>query len=195
MKRGQESTIADNSSTNLTRIALRERELLRERYRPDQVRILFIGEAPPVSGRFFYQADSGLYRAFRDTFVAAFSSLQPLEFLTEFRALGCYLVDLCGRPVDHLNRDRRVSICRSGEVRLTRTVRSLHPVVVVTVVKSICASVERALRAADWSGLHLELPYPGRWKRHRDEFKRQLMPVLLLQLSQPHHGTEGEMRN
>jgi hypothetical protein len=93
MKRGQESTIADNSSTNLTRIALRERELLRQRYRPNQVRILFIGEAPPVSGRFFYQADSGLYRAFRETFVAAFPSLQPPEFLAEFRALGCYLVD------------------------------------------------------------------------------------------------------
>jgi hypothetical protein len=45
------------------------RERLRRRYRPDGVRILFVGEAPPASGRFFYQADSGLYRAVRDTFV------------------------------------------------------------------------------------------------------------------------------
>jgi hypothetical protein len=39
------------------------REHLRKHYRPDRVRILFVGESPPASGRFFYQADSGLYRA------------------------------------------------------------------------------------------------------------------------------------
>ena len=37
------------------------REHLRRRYRPAHVDLLFIGEAPPASGRFFYQADSGLY--------------------------------------------------------------------------------------------------------------------------------------
>ena len=31
------------------------RERLRRRYRPARVRILFVGEAPPASGRFFYQ--------------------------------------------------------------------------------------------------------------------------------------------
>lgn len=48
-------------------------------------------------------------------------------------------------------------------------------------------SVERAQRSAGWAGLHLELPYPGRWKRHRVEFQRQLMPVLLKTLGQRSH--------
>jgi len=33
----------------------RARERLRKRYRPSPVRILFVGESPPASGRFFYQ--------------------------------------------------------------------------------------------------------------------------------------------
>jgi hypothetical protein len=44
----------------------REREALRESFRPKPIRILFVGEAPPASGRFFYSANSGLYRAMRD---------------------------------------------------------------------------------------------------------------------------------
>jgi hypothetical protein len=179
--------IADTLSNNPTGVALREQEKLRRRYRPDQVRILFVGEAPPVSGRFFYQGDSGLYRAVRDTFITAFPSLPKDEFLAAFRAFGCYLVDLCGQPVDHLPRSTRMSICCAGEVRLGRTIEALRPMIIVTLVRSIRASVKRAQSIAGWSGLHLELPYPGRWKHHRIEFQSQLLPVLLETLSQPSH--------
>jgi hypothetical protein len=162
---------------------MRARERLRRRYRPDRVRILFVGEAPPASGRFFYQEDSGLYRAVRDTFIAAFPSWQESEFLDAFRAFGCYLIDLCGEPVDQMARKMRKSICYAGEARLARTIRALRPTVIVTLVRSIRASVKRAQMTAGWSGLHLELPYPGRWKHHRVEFQRQLVPVLLKTLS------------
>ena len=182
---GSESTLttparlAGDPPASLVDRASSARESLRKRYRPRQVRILFVGEAPPVSGRFFYRGDSGLYRALRDTFVAAFPSLPKDAFLEAFRGFGCYLVDLCGQPVDHLHRTTRTSICRGGEVRLMRTIRVLRPVVIVTLVRSIAASVKRAQMIAGWSGPNLELPYPGRWKHHRAEFQRQLVPVLL----------------
>ena len=70
------------------------KEVLRERYRPAHVRLLFVGEAPPASGLFFYRADSGLYRAIRSAFVTAFPALRSEDFLASFQALGCYLVDL-----------------------------------------------------------------------------------------------------
>lgn len=109
------------------------------------------------------------------------------EFLDAFRSLGCYLVDLCGEPVDHLPRSKRTILCRAGEARLARRIRTFHPMVIVTLVRSIRTSVERAQKSAGWTGLHLELPYPGRWKRHRIEFQRQLMPVLLKTLAQRSH--------
>ena len=154
------------------------RERLRKRYRPDRVRILFVGESPPASGRFFYQADSGLYRAVRDTFLAAFPRLEKAEFLDAFRSLGCYLVDLCGEPVDRLAPPDRRGAGRAGEVRLARTIRALRPQAMVTIVRSIGANVRRAQQQAAWSGESMELPYPGRWKSHRMQFRRQLVPLL-----------------
>ena len=181
--------VAGILSRDTNRGALLARERVRRLYRPDRVRILFVGEAPPASGRFFYQGDSGLYRAVRGTFIAAFPSLPKMGFLDAFRAFGCYLVDLCGTPVDQLPRSTRTSICRAAEVRLARTIQALRPTVIVTLVRSIRANVNRAQTAAGWSGLHLELPYPGRWKHHRVEFQRQLVPVLKT-LSQPSQSSQ-----
>jgi hypothetical protein len=75
---------------------------LRRQYWTVRVRLLFVGEAPPASGRFFYRADSGLYRAIRDTFVTAWPSLRSSDrqFLEALRAMGCYLLDLRAEPVD-----------------------------------------------------------------------------------------------
>lgn len=156
----------------------RARERLRLRYRPACVRLLFVGESPPASGRFFYQADSGLYRAIRDAFARANSDFQKDSFLNVFRAHGCYLVDLCERPVDRLSKRERARACVKGEVRLSKTLRRLRPDMVIVVVRSIAANVRRSEEHANWSGRHLELPYPGRWRQHRAGFLRALIPVL-----------------
>jgi hypothetical protein len=161
----------------------RKKERLRRSYRPADVRILFVGESPPVSGRFFYQTDSGLYRAIRNTFRAAFPALPEEDFLNSFRYLGCYLVDLCDTPVDRLGSDNRKQACRDGEARLTKTLRELNPRIVITVVRSISANVRRAQESANWKGLYVELPYPGRWKEHRTVFEKALKPVLHRELA------------
>jgi len=119
------------------------RERLRRRYRPARVRMLFVGESPPASGRFFYQADSGLYRAIRQTFLSAFPDLKHADFLQSFRKLDCYLVDLCASPVDRLTRNQRRLACAQGEMRLGAIIRRLNPEVIVTVVRSIRANVQR----------------------------------------------------
>ncbi|MGA3349314.1 MAG: uracil-DNA glycosylase family protein [Candidatus Sulfotelmatobacter sp.] len=165
------------------------RERLRRTYRPARVRMLFIGEAPPASGRFFYSANSGLYRAIRRTFIAALPHLADTDFLAAFRELGCYLVDLCGTPVDRLGRKQRTQICDAGEVGLSRTIRQLHPEIIVTVVRSIAANVRRAQQQADWKCTYLELPYPGRWQHHRLAFAKALTPVLRREFAQDSRRT------
>jgi len=154
------------------------RERRRKRYRPDRVRILFVGESPPSSGRFFYQADSGLYRAVRETFIQAFPPLKNTGFLDSFCTLGCYLIDLCSEPVDKMTPKARRYSCRIGEKRLAQKIRALHPQTIVTVVRSIRANVRHAQERAGWSGRYLELPYPGRWHRHRVKFRKLLVPFL-----------------
>jgi hypothetical protein len=153
-------------------------ERLRRRYRPARVRILFVGESPPASGRFFFHADSGLYRAIRNTFLSAFPDLKDADFLESFREMDCYLVDLCRRPVDRLTRTRRRLACTRGETRLSGIIRRLKPEVIVTVVRSIAGNVQRAQAQAGWHGTGVELPYPGRWKTHQVAFERGLRPIL-----------------
>jgi hypothetical protein len=180
---GETREMPRNLTFNKHRSTAEEKERLRRSYRPVRVQILFVGESPPASGRFFYQADSGLYRAIRNTFRAAFPALPEDDFLHSFRELGCYLIDLCGRPVDRLNSEKRKQACRDGEVGLARSLKELQPKIVVTVVRSISANVRRAQVSANWKGLYLELPYPGRWKEHRVAFEDELKPILRKELT------------
>jgi hypothetical protein len=72
-------------------------EGLRRRYRPHHVRVLVIGESPPASGRSFYAANSGLYRAMHAVFENDRCDDSP-AFLEAFRDAGWLLVDLCPHP-------------------------------------------------------------------------------------------------
>lgn len=157
-------------------------EKLRTSYRPAQVNMLFVGESPPASGRFFYRADSGLYRATRSAFVRAFPSLESVEFLDSFRQLGCYLIDLCDTPVDQLPKGERRNACAESELSLARQIVELQPRTMVSMVRSIAANIRRALGTAHWTGEYVELPYPGRWRRHQVTFEETLVPLLRREL-------------
>ena len=152
----------------------RRREDLRRRFRPARVRLLFVGEAPPASGRFFYRKDSGLYRAMRDAFHAIDPAVNEENFLSLFQSAGCYLIDLCPDPVDRLDRQSRRATCRKSEASLARSIARLGPSTIVTVVRSVEDNVTKAATQAGWQGSFLHLPYPGRWSRHRDVFVARL---------------------
>jgi hypothetical protein len=175
------------STIGLGREKISAQEALRAAYRPKKVRMLFIGESPPASGRFFYQGDSGLYRAVRDAFCAVDSSITDENFLSLFKDAGCFLIDLCGRPVDKLEPTERRAACKAGEPALSGRIRDLQPVTIVCLVRSIEKSVERAIEQAAWEGTLLTVPYPGRWIHHRREFLRVLQPHLkeLLNVKRP----------
>ena len=154
------------------------REPLRQSYRPARVRLLFVGESPPASGRFFYQKDSGLYRAFRDLFAMADPAIHDGNFLERFQRSGCYLIDLCARPVNHLESADRRAACVRGEKTLARSIRELRPERVVILLRSIQENVQRAATSAGFALPIPGVPYPGRWKRNRQEFAAILLPVL-----------------
>ena len=163
---------------NIPKSTQLRREALRNRFRPASLKLLFIGEAPPASGRFFYQADSGLYRAMREAFQLVDPTISEADFLTQFQAFGCYLIDLCPDPVDQLAANLRRASCVANEGALADKIGRLYPRAVATVVRSIEASVERSLRLANWHGPIVHLPYPGRWSHHKAEFIRTLKPLL-----------------
>ena len=171
-----------------SRWSLRGNESLRRSFRPGCLRLLFIGESPPASGRFFYRRDSGLYRAMRDAFRIADPLIDDENFLARFQASGCYLIDLCPEPVDDLDAKSRWAACKANEDRLKRTIGRLKPARIATVVRSIEANVLRAASGAGWHGEFMHLPYPGRWSGYRDAFVNTLAPAIR-SLLPPHRVT------
>ena len=159
----------------------RRQERRRLRFRPARVELLFVGESPPASGRFFYQGDSGLYRAMREAFLVADPSMSDASFLAAFQTAGCYLIDLCREPVDHLDSRSRRATCLASEASLSRTISRLQPLKIVTVVRSIEANVTRAALRAGWHGPFLHLPYPGRWSHYKDRFVQNLVESIMQQ--------------
>ena len=155
------------------------REKLRRSFRPARVRVLFVGESPPASGRFFYARDSGLYRAMREAFQATDAAIRDDNFLATFQSSGCYLVDLCADPVDSLAAAARRVACATGEASLARTIRELQPAVIAILLRSIGHNVTNAIARANWHGDVIRLPYPGRWIRHRKAFIDVLRPVIV----------------
>lgn len=156
----------------------REREQLRELFRPARVDLLFIGESPPASGRFFYSRNSGLYRAMLEAFRTVDPKIDHENFLTTFQACGCYLVDLSSEPVDKLSPAQRRTQRSRGEKALAHSIAELQPAQIAPVLRSILRNVENAIRRAGWTGPVLQLPYPGRWSRHRAAFIHDLAPTL-----------------
>ena len=153
-------------------------EGLRRKYRPEQVRLLFVGESPPASGRFFYRRNSGLYRAVRDVFAVVDPSVNDENFLETFQSSGCYLIDLCSEPVDRMTASNRRAACRASEYFLALTIARLRPRMIATMLRSIEANVSNAIAETSWSGPLLHFSYPGRWAHLKSEFVSGLLPVI-----------------
>ena len=145
---------------------------------PAKVSVLFIGESPPASGRNFYRADSGLYRAIHEAFIAAGVAFDADDFLKVFLRAGCYFIDLCPKPVDRLPAKDRVLAHRAGEAQLSEAISRLRPEAIIVVVRSIEANVHRAIAQAHWRGPFLSLPYPGRWASHKAVFVSSIQAAL-----------------
>jgi hypothetical protein len=131
--------------------------------------VLFIGESPPTSGTFFYDANSILYAATREAFLRAVPDLaDEQDFLRAFQRMGCYLEDLSLCPIDRLPKPEKRRARTEAVGGLAERLRGMTPRVGVVVVMEVRPHVERALTTARVSVPEMEaLPFPGQWWRKR----------------------------
>jgi len=141
------------------------------------LRVLFIGESPPTGGTFFYDANSLLYNATRQAFVAAAPKLAGSDFLAAFARMGCYLEDLSLEPIDKLPKPQKLKARKDAVPSLARRLKGLTPSVIVVVVKGIRPQVLQALNDAGIGGVPREvLPFPGQW--HRTDYVAELTELV-----------------
>jgi hypothetical protein len=146
-------------------------ERLRESWKPSNVRILFVGESRPRSGRFFYDPEensTGLsghtQAAFSLAFRRSFTSKE--RFLELFKRTGCYLDDLCTEPVNKTAPARRRRKRRAGVASLRLRIERHPPKQVIVVMKGIVRQVAMAAALAGHEKVPIyALPFPTRGRQ------------------------------
>jgi hypothetical protein len=155
-----------------------EIEMLRRKYKPDVIKLLFIGESPPYSGSFFYRGDSNLYRYTREAFLKAFKDrLKPDEdFLAFFSRLGCYLDDLCLTPINKNYDKKLINKTRSNcVVGLAERIQGYKPISILCVMEGIRIYVEKAITLSGQTHLRLScLPFPAYNDRNKQNYVNAL---------------------
>jgi hypothetical protein len=137
-------------------------EELRQRYRPDRVDILLLGESRPAGGTFFYLANSNLYYATHAAFQLAFGPIPEGEaFLQALRDRSVWLYDLANAPVDRMRGRPRRDAVEARVSDVVELLRETSPRLVIAIKKTLGATVRQALTSADMGMDRLRvLPFP-----------------------------------
>lgn len=151
---------------------------LRQQFRPERTRWLFVGESSPAGGTHFYRANSNLFRATQAAFAQALGTGVPSgpAFLHFFRERGAWLVDLIDRPTNVLPSLSRKEVVDAGIQRLTRVIAEIRPERIFIVKVSIAGPVRQAATLAGFDGGLVQLPFPLR--QWRSAFIRDLSAAL-----------------
>jgi hypothetical protein len=147
--------------------ARRRRKQAAERYRPDDVCLLLVAEAPPSAlARYFYFEDvreqDSLFRYVVETVLGEEPSRTgKAAQLSRLRDRGVFLIDLKTDPkVDDEPLDAHVP-------DLVRRAVALEPKHVITIKANVCDLCQGPLRAAGLDVMDERIPFPGSGQQRR----------------------------
>jgi hypothetical protein len=157
---------------------------LRERYRPEKIKVLFIAESPPKSNddevRFFYNPRQErwdyLYRAVMKAVFTDFeySPREKDNWLHKFKEHGYYLIDATDYPVNDLpsaSAERRHKIEDAAKAKLAEIAKLLvsKSTPILLIKKNVFAAFNCPLREAGYNVVNASfLPFPA--QGHQQEF-------------------------
>ena len=149
----------------------------RKRYRPQRIKVLFVGESPPSNGKFFYFGDNDLLRHLRNAVGAPLND--DGSFLDWFKAQGWFLDDLVATPVDKQSRTKREKQCRSARSDLAARIAKYQPQAIVSILWRIRDDVEIAANMAASKASLFAVPFPGNgWQIRFREGIKTILPEL-----------------
>jgi hypothetical protein len=156
-----------------------DREKVREQYRPRRPTLLFVGESPPSSGKFFYFGSGIVFastkRAFAQAFHRSFSNSE--DFFHFFGRCGCYLDDISHDAIDDLpvlERKQAINGCIDS---FAQRLRDYKPDAIIVFLKRIASPVTIAASLANIPREKLMfLPFPG--NGHQNRYVAELVAFL-----------------
>lgn len=157
---------------------------LRRRFLPDDIRLIFIAESPPVSGKYFYnpagRPTEPLFRALLYG-VLGMKPAAKTEGLTAFAKAGCLLIDATYRPVNALAKKDRNRILLADYRLLKRDLATLpdgRNIPIVLIKANVCRLLEEKLSADGFrvANRGTIIPFPG--SGQAAEFFRRITPLI-----------------
>lgn len=172
-------------------------QTLRERWKPEHVRLLLIGESPPddrgdLSKRRFFYADrlEQYDNLFRSVIAALYDEdklskgASKAPWLERLRADGVYLIDLASTPINALAPPLRRRARIDSVNDCLRRVRELSPDGIVICHKPTFKLLAEPLQAASLPLLHqVGIPFP--LPNKRKEFVEKIRPAVANLLNRP----------
>lgn len=126
---------------------------IRNIYKPNIVKVLYIGESPPSGGTFFYAANSNLFRCIRKAFAKVIGENvgEGFNFLNYFRDNNFYLDDLCLEPVNKKSDSEKITLRQQGIEPLSNRIKIFSPQAIIILMKGIESEVRESIKKSDLS--------------------------------------------
>lgn len=149
-------------------------EEVRQKFRPDRITTLFVGESAPFGGTFFYYGNGNLGRYLKRAVDEVF--VGDGDFLERFKAFGWYLDDLVLSPVNHLKQKERKAMRFAAKSGLTGRIADYRPLALVCLMQGIGEIVQAAAREAGFCHSVFVVPFPGNGQQAR--FHRAIVEIM-----------------
>ncbi|RYE36514.1 MAG: hypothetical protein EOP42_03040 [Sphingobacteriaceae bacterium] len=155
-------------------------------YKPEQVKILLIGEAPGRADKNFYLGNNNLYR----TVIVAFKQLYGEfssrdEFLAFFKSAGCFLDHIGLEHTERHDLEKRKANRQNGIISLSEKLKIYQPETVIILMKALEKQVQQAIDLSAITSIKHQttVSYPAGSDTNRLACIRGL--VAILQVSVP----------
>lgn len=134
------------------------------KYKPEKVKILFVGEAPSAGLRRFYLGNTNLFRTIKVAFSELYGDFSSsVEFFDLFKYMGCYMDHLSSEPVNKEDISGRKLARAAGIYSLSERLKSYQPEIVIILMKELQKQVNTAVELSEIKSIKkLEaVPYPA----------------------------------
>jgi len=155
---------------------------LRNKYLPENLRIIFIAESPPASGKYFYdETGSTSEPLFKGMMKALhYKPVTKKDGLEFFKKRGFFLVDSTYRPVNKMKNKERNTTILSDLTNLICDLESINgkESQLILIKANICRLLEDKLKLKGFrvlnEGIVVPFPSSGQQKRFQTEIAKIL---------------------
>ncbi|MGI4749794.1 MAG: hypothetical protein ACRYFB_04095 [Janthinobacterium lividum] len=155
--------------------------MLAQKYKPEKVKILLIGEAPGRVDKNFYLGNINLYRTVYTAFKELYNDFASVEeFLQFFKSTGCFLDHLSLEHADRSDMPKRKINRQQGIVGLSERLMVYQPETIIILMKALEKQVQQAITLSGIQSIRQQatVSYPAGSDANRLACIRGLVEVL-----------------